>query len=59
VNRGLWIAGRPAAGKTTLARRVVADLERRGHPAALVDSDEARRALTPAPTYDDRERDLV
>jgi adenylylsulfate kinase len=59
VNRGLWIAGRPAAGKTTLARRVVAALERRGHPAALVDSDEARRALTPAPTYDDRERDLV
>lgn len=57
--RVLWIAGRPAAGKTTLARRAVAVLERRGRRAALVDSDEARRALTPAPTYDDRERELV
>lgn len=59
MTRALWIAGRPAAGKTTLARRVVAALDRRGRPAVLLDSDEARRALTPEPTYEDRERALV
>lgn len=57
--RALWITGRPASGKTTLARRVIAALSRRNLTAALIDSDEARRALTPAPTYDDRERELV
>jgi adenylylsulfate kinase len=59
VNRVLWIAGRPAAGKTTLAGRVIAVLVGRGIRAAAVDSDEARKALTPRPAYDDRERELV
>lgn len=57
--RALWFTGRPAAGKTTLARRAIAELARRHRTAALLDSDEARRALTPEPTYDDRERELV
>ncbi len=59
MNRVLWIAGRPAAGKTTLARRVEAALAGRGLRVALLDSDEARRALTPSPLYDGRERELV
>lgn len=55
----VWITGRPAAGKTTLARRVVSALEARGVAAALVDSDEARRAITPTATYSAEERALV
>lgn len=59
MNRAIWIAGRPAAGKSTLAGRVVAALAGRGLRAAAIDSDEARKALTPSPAYDDRERELV
>lgn len=57
--RVAWITGRPASGKTTLARRVVAALEERGRRATLVDSDEVREAITPQPTYAPEERLLV
>ncbi len=50
----VWITGRPASGKTTLARRVV---EAAG--GVLVDSDEVRRAITPHPTYTADERAIV
>ena len=52
----VWITGRPGAGKTTLARRVV---EVCGPDAVLVDSDEVRRAITPEATYSREERVLV
>ena len=54
--RVCWIAGRPAAGKSTLARRVVERLAARGLRGELLDSDDVRRAITPAPTYSAAER---
>ncbi len=55
----VWLTGRPASGKTTLARRLVAALTEASIPATLVDSDEVRAVLTPTPRYDDDERALV
>ena len=51
-----WILGRPASGKTTLGRRIVAAIAARGAAATLLDSDEARAAITPSPTYSTEER---
>lgn len=55
----VWLTGRPASGKTTLARALVAALVEAGVHATLIDSDEARAVLTPTPRYDDDERALV
>jgi len=41
----IWITGRPAAGKSTLGRRIMARLRERGEPCALLDSDDVREAL--------------
>jgi adenylylsulfate kinase len=54
-----WITGRPASGKTTLGRAVVAAIEARGARATLVDSDEVREDITPNPTYSAEERAIV
>lgn len=54
----LWITGRPAAGKSTLARALADELASRGARATVVDSDEARAAITPEPHYTDEERAL-
>ncbi|MGZ3419637.1 MAG: adenylyl-sulfate kinase [Polyangiales bacterium] len=55
----VWITGRPASGKTTLAYAVIAALEARGQVATLVDSDEVRAAITPHATYSPEERAIV
>lgn len=55
----VWILGLPASGKSTLAAQVLETLRGWGWPAAAVDSDEVRRALTPQPDYSPRERELV
>jgi adenylylsulfate kinase-like enzyme len=57
--RVVWITGRPASGKTTLARAVVSAIEARGRSASLIDSDEVREAITPRPTYSAEERAIV
>jgi adenylylsulfate kinase len=54
----LWITGRPACGKSTLARALVDALTARGRRATLIDSDEVREAITPEPTYSPEERGL-
>lgn len=59
MSRVVWITGRPASGKTTLARAIVSELTRLGEPATLVDSDEVRAVLTPDATYTPEERLLV
>lgn len=53
----LWLTGRPASGKTTIARALQATLARGERPALLLDSDALRPILTPRPTYTDSERD--
>ncbi|AKU91251.1 adenylyl-sulfate kinase [Vulgatibacter incomptus] len=55
----VWITGRPASGKTTLARRLADALRERGVRPVILDSDEARAAITPAPTYEAWEREIV
>lgn len=52
-----WLTGLPASGKTTLAGRVRDRLSRAGVRAVLLDGDEVRRALVPAPGYSAAERD--
>jgi adenylylsulfate kinase len=55
----LWITGRPASGKSTLARALAEELASRRIHAAVVDSDEVRAAITPEPRYTPEERELV
>lgn len=53
----IWLTGRPAAGKTTLAQALVPLLVARGYRPVVLDSDEMRQILTPEPTYSAEERD--
>lgn len=54
----VWFVGLPASGKTTLARSVAAALVARdGERAVLLDGDEVRAVLRPAPRYDAGARD--
>ena len=48
----IWITGLPASGKSTLARALRAQLERRGIPVAVLESDALRVMLLPDPRYD-------
>lgn len=53
----VWITGLPASGKSTLAAALKGELAQRGVQAAVLESDELRRILTPKPRYDEEERD--
>jgi adenylylsulfate kinase len=53
----LWITGLPGSGKSTVAAAVAAELSARGVDAAVLESDELRKILTPHPSYDEKERD--
>ena len=55
----IWITGPPGSGKTTLARGVAAALEVRGFTLKVLELDEIRKVVTPAPTYSEAERDVV
>ncbi len=55
--RVIWITGRPAAGKSTLAKGLLQALEARGTVTLWLDSDDLRDVITPNPTYTDAERD--
>ncbi len=52
-----WVTGLPASGKSTVAAALKRHLAARGIEAAVLESDELRRMLTPHPTYDANERD--
>ena len=52
----VWITGRPSAGKSKLSRALVAGLRAAGEQAVVLDGDEVRKALVPAPGYDDDAR---
>jgi adenylylsulfate kinase len=54
----VWLTGLPSSGKSTLAHEVARRLRARGHAAVLVlDGDDVRAALRPAPGYDEAARD--
>lgn len=53
----VWLTGLPASGKSTIARALAGELEARGVRAVVLESDEMRKVLTPAPTYSEGERD--
>lgn len=55
----VWLTGLPASGKTTIARALWQRLGSAGVPAAILDSDELRRVITPEPTFSPTERDQV
>ena len=55
---GVWITGLPASGKSTIAAKLVDQLLDRGVDAAVLESDELRKILTPHPRYDPDERDM-
>lgn len=50
----VWFTGLPSSGKTTLARATCRALA--PSPCVLLDGDEVRGALVPAPGYDDESR---
>jgi adenylyl-sulfate kinase len=53
----VWLTGLPCAGKTTLARLLTEELERRGIEAELLDGDLARRKLSKGLGFSREDRD--
>lgn len=53
----IWFTGLPAAGKSTLARALADALAAQDVQTQILDSDELRTVLTPAPDYSPQERD--
>lgn len=54
----IWLTGLPASGKSSIASALKPKLEALGLRVDVLESDELRRTLTPAPTYSHEERDL-
>jgi adenylylsulfate kinase len=54
----VWLTGLPASGKSAIARALLARLQARAVPCAVLESDLLRKLVTPRPRYDDAERDL-
>jgi adenylylsulfate kinase len=54
----IWLTGLPASGKSAIAAALKPKLQALGLRVEVLESDELRRALTPAPTYSREERDL-
>ena len=53
-----WLTGRPASGKSAIARELVGLLHERGVEVSVLESDVMRTQLTPFPRYDDAHRDF-
>jgi adenylylsulfate kinase len=54
----LWFMGRPAAGKSTLAKRVESELRDQGHVLENLDGDELRKNLHPDLGFSKEDRSL-
>jgi adenylylsulfate kinase len=54
----IWVTGLPASGKSTIVSALKPHLEALGCRVEVLESDEVRRVITPAPTYSQAERDL-
>ncbi len=55
----VWFTGLPGSGKTMIASRTSALLEKEGIKIKILQLDEIRGVLTPNPRYTDEERDIV
>jgi adenylylsulfate kinase len=53
----VWLTGRPASGKSTLAARAAAMLRERHLPTAVLDGDAVRSAMMPQVGYDEAARE--
>jgi adenylylsulfate kinase len=53
----IWLTGLPAAGKTTIARALEAELRAEGVPVEVLDGDEVRAALSPELGFSPAERE--
>ena len=58
MNFAAWLTGRPASGKSAIARELVGLLHERGVEVSVLESDVMRTQLTPFPCYDDADRDF-
>jgi adenylylsulfate kinase len=58
VSFAVWLTGRPASGKSAIARELVRLLHERGVEVSVLESDLMRTQLTPFPRYDDADRDF-
>jgi adenylylsulfate kinase len=54
----VWLTGIPASGKSTIAKVMERELAALGVNVAVLESDELRKILTPAPVYGDAEREI-
>ena len=54
----IWLTGRPASGKSAIARELVRLLHERRVEVSVLESDVMRTQLTPFPRYDDADRDF-
>jgi len=54
-----WFTGLAGSGKTAIASRTAAILEKEGIKVKILQLDEIRRVLTPVPKYTDDEREIV
>jgi bifunctional enzyme CysN/CysC len=54
--RVVWFTGLPGAGKSTVATRVLRELQEQGVPAYLLDGDDVRRSLSRDLGFDDEAR---
>jgi adenylylsulfate kinase len=52
----IWITGLPSSGKSTIAKALARMLREKGAVAAILESDELRKILTPDATYSPEER---
>jgi len=55
----VWFTGLPGSGKTVIASRTASIIRQKGFNIRILQLDEIRRVLTPAPKYTDDERDIV
>ena len=54
----IWLTGLPASGKSAIARELRDRLATAGLSVEVLESDDVRKILTPAPTYSLEEREL-
>jgi adenylylsulfate kinase-like enzyme len=54
----VWLTGRPASGKSAIARELLRLLHGRGVQVSVFESDVMRTQLTPFPRYDEADRNF-